>query len=160
MAKVIQDERNIVTEPWWAKGTIVYVGLGAGLLWWVLTSLLRHYIVEPLACRDLSAATACVNSLEVSGNIAAILVAAVGVFALIRVLQPRPIIIAVATLAVLWGIGGFMAGLAWAPVFLWSLFFYAVAYSLFSLVARIATSWIAFTVAIVIVVGARLLPIL
>ena len=49
-----------------------------GLLWWVLTAILRQYVVEPIACRDLSTAAACVNSIQVSGSIAAVLVAVAG----------------------------------------------------------------------------------
>ncbi len=157
MAKVIQDERSVVVEPWWVKGRIVYIGLAMGLLWWVLTALLRHYIVEPLACRDLSTASACVNSLGLSGNIAAILVAAAGTFLLIRYLQPRPIIIALSTAVLLWGLGGLVNGLAWYVVILWALVLYGLSYGLFSLVARIQWLWLSLLVAAVIVVGVRLL---
>jgi len=157
MAKVIQNEQSIVVEPWWVKGNIVYIGLTMGLLWWVLTTILRYYVVEPIACRDLSTATACVNAIGVSGSIAAVLVAAVGTFLLVRFLQPRPIIIAVATAALLWTLGGVTDGIAWYFTILWALFFYAASYGLFSLVARIKWLWAAIVTAFVIVVGVRLL---
>lgn len=157
MAQVIQNEQSIVVEPWWVKGKIVYIGLGMGLLWWVLTAILRHYVVEPIACHDLSTASACVNAIDVSGSIAAVLVAALGTFLLVRYLQPRPIIISVATAALLWNLGGMMDGIAWYFTLLWALFFYAVSYTLFSLVARIRWLWVSLVVAFVIVVGIRLL---
>lgn len=157
MAKVIQNEQSIVVEPWWVKGNIVYIGLAMGLLWWVLTTILRYYVVEPIACRDLSTATACVNAIGVSGSIAAVLVTAVGTFLLVRFLQPRPIIITVATAALLWTLGGVMDGIAWYFTILWALFFYAASYGLFSLVARIKWLWAAIVTAFVIVVGVRLL---
>jgi len=157
MAKVIQNEQSIVVEPWWVKGKIVYIGLAMGLSWWVLTTILRQYVVEPIACRDLSTASACVNSIGVSGSIAAVLVAAAGTFLLVRYLQPRPIIISVATAALLWSLGGVMDGLAWYFTLLWALFFYTESYGLFSLVARIKWLWVAIVTALVIVVGVRLL---
>ena len=157
MAKVIQNEQNIVVEPWWVKGNIVYVGLGAGLLWWVFTTILRLYIVEPIACRGLSTAATCVNAVGVSGSIAAALIAAVGIFLLVHFSQPRPIIISAATAAVLWNLGSMMDGIAWYFVVLWALLFYAVSYSLFSLVARIPRVWVSLVTAGVIVGGVRLL---
>lgn len=157
MAKVIQDERNVVVEPWWGKGKVAFIGLAMGLLWWVLTALLRHYIVEPLACRDLSTASACVDSIGLSGNIAAILVAAAGTFLLIRYVQPRPIIIALSTAVLLWSLGSLVDGLAWYVVILWALVLYGLSYGLFSLVARIQWLWVSLVVAVVIVVGVRLL---
>ena len=157
MAKVIQNEQSVVVEPWWVKGKIVYIGLGMGLLWWVLTVILRQYVVEPIACRDLSTASACVNAIDVSGSIAAVLVAAAGTFLLVRYLQPRPIIISVATAALLWSLGGLADGIAWYFTLLWALFLYATSYSLFSLVARIKWLWVSIVTALVIVVGVRLL---
>jgi len=157
MAKVIQNEQNVVVEPWWAKQKSLYIGIGAGVVWWVLTAMMRQYIVEPLACRDLSSATACVNSLDVSGNIAAVLVAALGVAALIRYSQPRPIIVALAPLVLLWGLGGMMNGLAWYWTLLWVVVLYGASYGLFLMVARIKNMPLALTAAIVIVVGVRLL---
>ncbi len=160
MAKVIQNERNVVIEPWWGKGTIVYIGLAMGLLWWVLTALLRQYVVEPYACRDLTAAEACVNSVGVSGSIAAVLVAVAGLFLLIRYLQPRPIIIAAAASILLWDLGLLVNGLAWWAALLWGIFLYTAAYGLFSLVARIRWLALSLTIAAVLVVGIRLLLII
>lgn len=160
MAKVIQSQQQVIVEPWWVKGRIVYIGLGMGLLWWVLTAILRQYVVDPIACRDLSTASACVNSIGVAGSIAAVLVAVAGTFLLVRYLQPRPIIISAATMLLLWDLGSIMNGLVWWVTLLWALFFYVASYSLFSMVARI--QWLAagLTLAAVIVVGIRLLVIL
>lgn len=157
MAKVIQTEQSVIIEPWWAKLNGVYIGLSAGLVWWVLTIILRQYVVEPIACRDLSSATACVNSLDVSGNIAAILVAVGAVFALIRYIQPRPIVISIASLAVLWGLAGITNGLAWYWALLAGVVFYGLSYGLFSMVARIPWLWVSLTTAFVIVICTRLL---
>ena len=160
MAKVIQSQQQIIVEPWWVKGRIIYIGLAMGLLWWILTAIIRQYVVEPIACRDLSTATACVNSIGVSGSIAAVLVAVAGTFLLVRYLQPRPIIIAVATMILLWDLGSMVNGLAWWVTLLWALFFYTASYGLFSMIARIQWLAAALTLAALIVVGIRLIVIL
>lgn len=160
MAKVVQSQQQVIVEPWWGKGKIAFIGLGMGLLWWVLTAVLRQYVVEPMACRDLSTATACVNSIGVSGSIAAVLVAVVGTWVLINNLQPRPIIISVATLVLLWDLGTLMNGLAWWVTLLAGVLFYTASYTLFSLVARLQWLAWALTLAAVLVVGIRLLLVL
>lgn len=157
MAKVVKSEQQVIAEPWWVKGRIIYIGLAIGLVWWVLTAILRQYVVEPIACRDLASADTCVNAFGVSGDIATILVAILGTWLLIRYLQPRPIVVAIATVALLWGLGGLLAGLAWWAVLLWALFFYVASYALFSMVARIPWVWLSVAVAVVIVIGVRLL---
>ncbi len=137
MAKVITDNQTVIVQPWWAKARIVLTGAGLGLGWWILTTLLKNYIVEPLACRDLSTATACVDSLGVAGNIATVLIAVVGVLVLIRALHPRPILIAIAAGALLWGLGYYATGLVWYETLMWAIVLHALAYWLFSLIARI-----------------------
>jgi hypothetical protein len=160
MAKVIQSQQQFIVEPWWAKARILYIGLGMGLLWWVLTAILRQYVIEPIACRDLSSASACVNSVGVGGSIAAVLVAVVGTWLLIRFFQPRPIIISVATIALLWDLGSVLSGLPWWAVLLWALFLYTASYTLFSMISRVVWLAWALTLAAVIVVGIRLLLVL
>lgn len=160
MAKVVQSQQQVIVEPWWVKGKIVYIGLGMGLLWWVLTAILRQYVVEPMACRDLSSAAACVNSIGVSGSIAAVLVAVAGTWMLINYLQPRPIIVAVATLVLLWDLATMMNGLVWWMTLLLGVLFYAASYSLFSMVSRVQWLALALTLAAIIVVGIRLLLVL
>lgn len=159
MARVIQTEQQqqVIVEPWWVKIKIVYIGLSMGLVWWLLTSLLKSYVVEPMACRDLSSAAACVDSFGVSGSIAAILVAILGAYVLVRFLQPRPIVIAVATAVLLWDLGLFMNGLSWWETLLWALFFYTASYTLFSLVARVRTVIGSLVLAAVVVIVIRLM---
>ena len=160
MARVITDERTVVVKPWWARVRIVFIGAVLGLIWWVLSTLIRIYIIEPIACRDLSNAAVCTDSFGVAGNIVTVIVALLGTFALIRNLQPRPIVIAVAAAVVLWGLGQYLTGLAWYEAILWSIALYAATYVLFGMVARIVWFPAAVITAIVIVAAVRVLLIL
>lgn len=157
MARVIVDERTVVVKPWWARVRIVFIGASLGLIWWVLTALLRVYVVEPVACRDLSNAATCVDAYGVAGSIATIIVAIIGVFILIRTLHPRPIVIAVAAAAVLWVLGHYVSGLAWYESVLWAVVLYAATYVLFGMIARIVWFPAAAATAIITVVAIRLL---
>ncbi len=157
MAKVVVDEQQVIVKPWWDRSRIGMIGLAIGLGWWVLTALLRKYVIEPLACRDLSVANACIDSLSVAGDIAIVIITLLGIVALVRSFYHRPLLIAVASGAVLWGLGGFVAGLAWYESLLWAAFLFTASYTLFSLVARIKVLWLAVVVAVGIVVVIRLL---
>jgi apolipoprotein N-acyltransferase len=101
-----------------------------------------------------------VDSFGVAGNIMTVVVAILGVFALIRTLQPRPIIIAVASAVVLWGLGQYLNGLVWYEAILWSVLLYAVTYILFGLVARIVWFPAAVITAIVTAAVIRILLVL
>lgn len=157
MARVIADDGTVIVKPWWARVRIIVTGAGLGAVWWVLTVILKNYIIEPIACRDLSNAAVCVDSLGVAGAIATVLVAILGAFLLVRTLQPRPIIIAIAVAALLWSLGYYITGLAWYEGLLWGVLLYALAYVLFGLVARIVWLPAAIITAVVIVVGIRIL---
>ncbi len=157
MAKVIASEHNTVAEPWWGKGKIVGLGLAAGISWWALTNILNKYVIEPFACRDLSLVDSCTGSLGTSGSIAAVLVAVLFAYVLVRALQPRPIIVTASALLLLWDLGLWTTGLGWLVTVLWAAGLYAVIYSLFSLVARMRVLWASALVALFIVVAIRLI---
>lgn len=161
MAKVIVDEQKIIVKPWWERARIVFIGAGLGLGWWVATALLNRYIIEPLGCRDLSvSATACTDSFGVAGNVAIVIVSLIGIAVLVRNLYSRPLVIAIASAVVLWGLGSFLSGLAWYESLAWSVGLFAVAYILFNLVTRVKLLGWVLILAAVIVLAIRLLLVL
>ncbi len=160
MAKVIESEYNTVAKPWWAQIKMVWLGASAGLSWWVVSTLLNRYVVEPFACRDLATVQTCVNSFGTSGSIAAIIIAVGFTYVLVRNLQPRPIIIAAATLVLLWDLGTLMSGLSWWVSLLWAVLLYVVSYLLFALVACMRMLWLSGLTALFIVVAIRLILLL
>ncbi|MES2630373.1 MAG: hypothetical protein V4611_00230 [Patescibacteria group bacterium] len=157
MAQVIVDERTVVVKPWWVRVRILFTGAGLGLLWWIFAALLQNYVVEPIACRDLTSAAACVDSLGVAGAIATVLVAIIGAFVLVRTLQPRPIIIALGVAILLWSLGYYITGLFWLESLLWAVVLYAASYVLFGLIARIVWLPASIITAAVVVLVIRIL---
>ncbi|MBC7943628.1 hypothetical protein H7X68_03975 [Candidatus Saccharibacteria bacterium] len=153
MATVIVDGAH--TQPvnasysWWH---LALVGGVIGILYWALSLLVSTFIIDPLFCRSAVNASACSNSIELSGNIANILVATIGLAVLVRLRALRPLIIAVAAAIVLWGLAGWTNGLVWGEVVFWSALLYSLSYVLFSWISRYSRS-VPVLVAVVIVVG-------
>ena len=136
MAQNVVAERWVVQQSWLAWMRLIAIGAVAGVLYWVLTILIGRYIVEPIACRDLADAAACVSASVTAGKVATVLVAAASVFALIRFAVPRPIVVSVASAIVLWSLAEFTAGLWWLEFLAWSVGMYVLAYVLFGWIAK------------------------
>lgn len=141
MAKVIVDETYPqAVSPVYSWWRIALIGAALGILYWTLSFLVSHYIIDQLFCRSSVDALACSNSVNLSGNIATILVATIGIAVLIGLKVMRPLIIAAATAIVLWGLAGWTDGLAWGEIAFWSALLYSLSYVLFSWISRYSRS--------------------
>lgn len=161
MAKVIVDE----TQPqavslsylWWR---IALVGAAFGIIYWALVFVVSHFIIDQLFCRSSVNALACSNSVGLAGNIASILVAAVGLVVLVRLRVLRPLIIVIATGIVSWGLASWTEGFAWGEIAFWSALLYSLSYVLFSWISRYSrTVPVLVSVALVLVVARILLAL-
>lgn len=161
MAKIILDDSQpravSLSYSWWM---IALIGAAMGVLYWALTLLVGHFIVDPLSCNDAVDASTCANSLEISGNVAGILVATIGLGVLVRLRVLRPLIVAIATAVALWGLAGWTDGLGWAEVVAWSVLLYALCYVLFSWISRYARSVPVLVAVAGIVIIARIVLVL
>jgi hypothetical protein len=137
MAKVIKTdiESRAIGESY-SLWQIALVGVALGALYWCLTAFIEHYIIDPIFCRSLSNASTCLNSTSISGGIATILVAAIGITVILRLYMARPLIIAAAVGIALWGLAQWTDGLVWGEAMAWSMLLYGLAYALFSWIAR------------------------
>lgn len=161
MAKVVVAETTTVIDRTWSIWLrTLAIGAGLGLVFWIMTILLSNYVIEPLACRELTAAGNCSNAVVLGGNIATILTALVGIAVMVRLNVFRPIILAVATAALLWNLAGMTNGLFWAEALLWSIVLYAATYGLFAWISRYPTLWVSLVISILIVVIIRIALVL
>ena len=159
MAKVIA-EQEFVDRTWIIWLRTVLIGAGLGVVFWILTLLLNNYVIEPLACRDIATANACLTTYNLSGNIAAIMTGAVGLLVMVRMGVFRPIILALATVALLWDLAALSAGLFWLESLAWSIILYAASYGLFAWIARYSRLWVAVVLSVLIILIIRIALVL
>lgn len=123
-----------MSYSWWRTALI---GVGLGIIYYVLTIIIKSYVTDPIFCHSASShAPSCLDSMGMSGDIATILVATMGIAMMLRFVMARPLIIAVASGAVLWGLARWIDGLFWVEAIAWSMLLYGFAYVLFSWIAR------------------------
>ncbi len=159
MAKVTA-EQEYVDRTWSIWLRTVATGAVLGIIFWVITLLLSHYVIDPLACRDTANAAVCTNSVSLSGNIAAILVGFIGIAAMVRMGIYRPIILAAATAVLLWDLSAMTTGLYWLEALAWAVGLYAASYGLFAWIARYSKVWFVITVSVLIVLIIRIALVL
>jgi len=162
MAQVIIEDQyqTIIRRTWDTWGRTIVLGAVVGLTYWVLTTLIGHYIVEPIACKSVTNAAACSNATPLAGNIAAVLVAALAVIGMVRLGIARPIIIAVGAGALLWDLGGWTLGLFWLEAIAWSVALYAIVFALFGWITRYATLLTSLIISLLIVLIIRIALVL
>lgn len=133
---------------------IIAIGAIAGLATWGLTILLDTYIYKAILCNS-DTAVQCSSSYQYSTTTATIIGAAVGLFALVRLHVFRPLLIIIASFVSLWGLLLLVLPLSWYGEALAIAGLHAVAFGLFSWIARIKRFYIAIIFVILLVVGVR-----
>lgn len=137
MAKVIDSSVDSqVLRSTYSLWKFVLIGVLSGILFWILTSLIERYVINPIFCRSSSNQLLCLNTVSVSGNIATVLVMVIGIVAIVRLRLLQPLIVAVAAGAALWGLAGWTSGLSWGEIVVWDILIYTLAYLSFSWIAR------------------------
>ena len=156
MARVVVDSLDVVAPR---RSSVIFLGVAAsaGAVWWVVTSLLSRFVIQPLACRSVATLTSCGDSLVIAGSVAALLVAIAALFVLVTLRHARPLLTVTSSAALLWSLGLYVDGLAWFEGLAWAMILYAVSYALFALVGRIYSVWLAVGTAVVLVLVLRLL---
>lgn len=161
MAKLILDDsypsKVSSSYSWWK---ISLVGAGMGSLYWFFTMLIRQFIVEPIFCGSSLNVEVCSNAVGVSGNLANIFIAVIGLTVLIKIATPRPLIVSVATMVVLWDLAGWTNGLAWAEIVAWEAVLFVASYLLFSWIGRYTRSVSVIVVTLIAVIGLRIMAVL
>jgi hypothetical protein len=136
---------------------VAATGIVLGIAVWGLTVLLERFVLRGLFCGDPSAA-ACVNITTYAGNIATVIVAIVGVVALVRLNVFRPLLIVLGGAISLWGMAAWLQNLGMVEQVLWSALLYALLYSLYAWVARIRNAVMVLIVFALVALATRLIP--
>ena len=141
MAKVIDSriESKIVSD-YFPLIQIVVVGLILGLLFWGLNAVIGRFT----------------SSLTMSGDIATILVATIGLIVMVTMRMARPIIIVLACGVTLWELASLTNSFSLGEMIAWDVILYALAYVLFSWISRFSRAVPVLISIITIVVIARI----
>ncbi|MBQ69844.1 hypothetical protein CL689_07405 [Candidatus Saccharibacteria bacterium] len=151
MARVVEDNR-VVRPAWWNAGQVVAFGAVVGVAYYLVMLLVGRYIVEPLACREIIEASACVAATATAGKISTVIVAVAAIFGMIRLGIARPLVVAAGAAVVLWNLSEWTAGLFWLEAFAWSVLLYALAYALFGWIAHFPRVIVSIVVAVIVAV--------
>lgn len=139
MARLIvpDTETTLVTHgyEWWR---IALLGAAIGVLHWAIAAFVSTFVVDQLLCRSTVSIASCAQSGIVAGDIATIIVAVIGLVILVRMKILRPLVVAVASAILLWGLPVMTNGLAPGEVIFWSAVTYGLTYSLFAWLSRYA----------------------
>lgn len=136
---------------------IALLGIGIGVLVWLVTLLVRQVVLVPLFCGDPTSG-ACVGATSTAGNVATIIAGLVGLLGLVRLSVYRPLLVVIASAIALWGIGDWVSGLAWFEAIAWIVLLYAICYVAFSWLVRPRAMVPVLIVLLVVVILARWLP--
>lgn len=133
------------------------IGLGVGVVGWLLTIAFTNFIMEPIFCRSADTFTVCDNGAAISWGVAHVVAAVASVLALVRTNVYRPLLVVLAALIALWGLSAWLAPLAWYWQLLWQAVLFALAYGLFAWLAALERFTLSIVATIVVVVLIRLL---
>lgn len=138
---------------------IAVLGVGLGIGAWILSAIVRNVVIVPLFCGD-PGTSACVNSSDVAANTASVIIVIAGLMGLVRLSVYRPLLIVLATLVSLWGIGAWTSSLSWFESLAWFVVLYALCYVAFSWLVR-PQSFVQTLIAVVAAIAIiRFLPLL
>ena len=160
MAKTVIDNEQVVRPEWQEWLRIVGYGAFIGVVYYIAMLIFNRYVVEPLTCRTVVDATACVTAPALAGQLVTVVAAMVALVGMIRLAFARPIIVAVTAGVLLWNLGAWTVGLAWWEAFGWSIGLYALVYGLFGWIVRQSNLLFAIIISIVLVLAINVTLIL
>ena len=132
------------------------IGAVAGAATWGLKTLVERFFVEPVFCRSADSFSLCSNGGTLAFNIALVIMALVAVVALVRAGGYRPLLVAIAAVATLWSANTWLGVQVWWEAAIWLSILSAIAYLIYSWIARISMFAVSVVLMIVIIVVARL----
>lgn len=145
---VIEQQRSVFVR-------VALLGAALGLAAWVLTYLLERFVLSSLVCGG----EVCAQGTVFAGNIAGVIIAIVGVAALVRMAVYRPLLIALSAIISLWGLAAWLGGLSILESVGWTVLLYALAYSAYTWIARIRNVPIMLILVAVLVIASRVIPL-
>ncbi|RYX78716.1 hypothetical protein EON76_03295 [bacterium] len=139
---------------------VILLGIILGAVSWLLTLLLDRFVMTALFCGNDASSALCTGSTAIAGNIALVFASIGGLLGLVRLGVYRPLLVAIAAAICLWGLAGWVDGLMWYEALAWTVILYSLTFTAFSWLVRPRLFLIAIVLIIVVVLLARILPVL
>jgi hypothetical protein len=145
------DRRSLVAT--------ILTGFVVGVGGWLLDLAIQRFFVVPVFCNDANSFSVCANGGTIAWVIAIVIVSVIGLFSLVRINVFRPLLVVLAAVAALWGVFGWLGPLAWWQATLWQGVLFALAYILFTWIARTERFPVAFIVTVLVIILLRLVVV-
>lgn len=155
--KVEQVETAVVTQSWRRILPTLITGAIAGVVTWLATFLLSEYVIGPIACRVGSSLIGCSDNIAVSSDIALIIGGVVALGLMVRQRVLRPLLVVLAAVVSLWGLGVWLGDEAWYLSLILSVVLSALIYTVFAWFSELRRFWVALAMTAVLVLVFRLL---
>ncbi len=136
---------------------ITLLGAVLGAATWIVALLIRQVVLMPLFCGD-SANGTCPDVTTNATNISLIVTAVIGLLGLVRLSVYRPLLIVLAVIASLWGVGAWTVGSPWYEALAWLIILCALCYVAFAWLVRPRSFVPAVILVVIAVVLIRWLP--
>ncbi len=131
-------------------------GMIVGILYVGATYLLNTYVFSNVLCRA-QASVDCSQAPGYAMIVASVLSGLIGIGLLVRLRIYRPLLVALASLVSLWGLGTLLLGLQWYIAILIAALLFGLCYAVFTWFMRIRSFLMALVVVIILIVVLRLI---
>lgn len=135
------------------------IGFVVGVAVWLMNLGIQKFFIEPFFCHNADSFGVCAQGGTVAWIIAIVIGMAAGLFTLVRFNVFRPLLIVLASIISLWGVASWLGPLSWWQASLWHGALFALAFGLFTLIARIERFGIAFVATVILILLFRIVVV-
>ena len=134
---------------------VLLLGAATGLIILGLGMIFNRFIFDAYFCQG-DATAECINARNYSAVVASVIAAIAALGGLVRLRVYRPLLVVIASMVSLWGVVQIVWNLYWLIAVLVVAVLYALAFGLYSWVARIRTFWISLLIIVLLALAVRL----
>jgi len=118
------------------------IGAIVGLVAFALALILERYVFTPIGCVAESSIVRCEDVTAISHNVALLLALGVGLTLLVRVVAFRPLLVVLASVVALWGIGARLSTISWPAELGLTVLIFGLMFVLFAWLAMPRRFWV------------------
>ncbi len=153
---VEESKSNIIEQPASTPLKVAAVAAVMGLLAWVFTYILQHYVLKNMVCGGNAY---CAVGVAHAGHIASVMVAIIAVTILVRFAVYRPLLVVLAAVVALWGLSSWLSTVGTVLSVVFTVLAYVFSYSAFAWLARIRNVGVMLMVIAGVIAIARVLAV-